>query len=225
MKPLDHYLSLKYRTSVYQDDEGDYIAEVDDLPGCVADGQTPDEAFANLEEAKRSWMESRRAAGLEIPEPRKLEKFSGKVLVRMPRFLHRRLSQQASTEGISLNQYVVSLLSQASAVPQGVASNAGWAGTGAHYAFGGNLMGGAQVWEDARFSTANVIRLLGSGALCAVGQLVAQPKDLWPRIIMGARFNEIEEGFESHLASSKLIAARPIHALLDQGVEPEAQRA
>lgn len=126
MKPLDYYLSLRYRASVYQDEDGDYIAEVDDLPGCLADGKTPQEAFANLQEAKRSWMESRREAGLEIPEPRQIEQYSGKVLVRMPRFLHRRLSGQASTEGISLNQYVVSLLSQASVAPRGIASNAAW---------------------------------------------------------------------------------------------------
>lgn len=125
MKPLEYYLSLKYRASVYRDEDGDYIVEVDDLPGCLADGKTPDEAFANLEEAKRSWMASRRAAGLEIPEPKRIEEYSGKVLVRMPKFLHRRLSEQASTEGISLNQYVVSLLSQASVAPQGVASMSG----------------------------------------------------------------------------------------------------
>lgn len=127
MKPIDHYLSLKYPTSVYQDEEGDYIVEVDDLPGCLADGRTPDEAFANLQEAKRSWMESRQAAGLQIPEPRQRDEYSGRVLVRMPKFLHRKLFEQAKAEGTSLNQYIVALLSWASAAPQGAASNVSWA--------------------------------------------------------------------------------------------------
>ena len=117
MKTLDHYLSLKYRASVYQDEDGDYIVEVEDLPGCLADGKTPSEAFENLREAKRSWMQSRRAAGLEIPEPRQIDEYSGRILVRMPRSLHRRLSEQAKAEDVSLNQYMVALLSTASAVP------------------------------------------------------------------------------------------------------------
>lgn len=115
MKTVEHYLQLNYRSSVYRDDEGDFIIEVDDLPGCVTHGRSPDEAFRNLEEAKRAWVESRLAAGLEVPEPRQIEDYSGKVLLRMPRSLHRRLAEQSAAEGVSLNQYIVSLLSYASA--------------------------------------------------------------------------------------------------------------
>jgi len=45
MKTVEYYSKLNYKTSVYRDDEGDFITEVDDLPGCVAHGATPDEAF------------------------------------------------------------------------------------------------------------------------------------------------------------------------------------
>jgi antitoxin HicB len=115
MKNLDHYLGLNYRKSVYQDEENDYIIEVPDLPGCMADGRTPDEAFENIRAAMSSWISSRIAAGLEIPEPKNTEGYSGKMLLRMASFLHRRLAEQAENEGISLNQYIVSLLSDASA--------------------------------------------------------------------------------------------------------------
>jgi predicted RNase H-like HicB family nuclease len=115
MKTIEEYLALNYRATVQQDEDGDYIVRVDDLPGCVTHGSTPDEAFKNLEEAKRAWMESRIAVGLEIPEPRDVEEYSGRVLLRMPKFLHRRLAVQARDEGTSLNQYLVSLLSDASA--------------------------------------------------------------------------------------------------------------
>ena len=118
MKSVEYYLGLNYRTSVYRDDEGDFIIKVPELPGCVADGKTPNVAFDNLKSAMRSWIESRMKAGLEIPEPRSTEDFSGRILLRMPRYLHERLSQQAEGEGISLNQYVVSLLSEASAPAQ-----------------------------------------------------------------------------------------------------------
>jgi len=135
MKSLEYYLGLNYRTSVYRDDEGDFIVKVAELPGCIADGKTPNEAFDNLKSAMRSWIESRMQAGLEVPEPRSTEEFSGRVLLRMPRYLHERLSQQAETEGVSLNQYMVSLLSEASAVtqvpqnqPTSVANAAPWQG-------------------------------------------------------------------------------------------------
>lgn len=114
MKSIEHYLSLNYRTSLYRDDEGDFVIEVPDLAGCAADGRTPNEAFENLHSAMRSWIESRIAAGLEVPEPRSADDYSGRFLVRMPKYLHERLSRQAEVEDVSLNQYVVSLLSEAS---------------------------------------------------------------------------------------------------------------
>lgn len=124
MKNLDYYLSLNYRKLVYQDEDGDYIVEVPDLPGCVSDGPTPAEAFENLRGAMSSWITSRIAAGLDVPEPKTIEDYSGRVLLRMPQFLHRRLAEQASTEGASLNQYMVSLLSDGSARVNSVVQSA-----------------------------------------------------------------------------------------------------
>jgi antitoxin HicB len=115
MNAIEDYLAKNYRVSVYRDEDADYVVEVDDLPGCVSHGSTPDETFNNLEEAKRAWMESRVALGLEIPEPRQTEDYSGRVLLRMPKGLHRRLALQSRAEGVSLNQYLVTLLSDASA--------------------------------------------------------------------------------------------------------------
>jgi antitoxin HicB len=111
MSKLNHYLALNYHKRLYQDDEGDWIVEIDDLPGLMADGKTPDEAIANSREAMRSWMESRISAGLDIPEPSIAENYSGRILLRMPKYIHRRLAIQAQQEGSSLNQYILSLLS------------------------------------------------------------------------------------------------------------------
>ena len=111
MSELDNYLALNYHRRLYQDDERDWIVEIDDLPGCVADGKTPDEAIANSREAMRLWMESRISSGLDIPEPSIAEDYSGRILLRMPKYVHRRLAIQAQQEGSSLNQYIVSLLS------------------------------------------------------------------------------------------------------------------
>jgi len=45
------------------------------------------------------------------PLPSSDNSYSGKLLVRMPKSLHRRLAETAEREGVSLNQYIVSLLS------------------------------------------------------------------------------------------------------------------
>jgi antitoxin HicB len=115
MDTVDRYLNLNYRISLFRDDEGDFIAEVPELPGCSADGASPDEAVGNLKDSMRAWMESRLKSGLDVPEPAGNESFSGRLLLRMPKYLHRRLSQQAIDDGVSLNQYVVSLLSEGAA--------------------------------------------------------------------------------------------------------------
>jgi antitoxin HicB len=111
MSRLDHYLALNYHKRLYQDDEGDWIVEIDDLPGCIADGETPDNAIENSREAMRSWMESRMSSGLDIPEPSIADDYSGRILLRMPKYIHRSLAIMAQQEGSSLNQYIVSLLS------------------------------------------------------------------------------------------------------------------
>lgn len=126
MKSIEHYLSLNYPISIHKDDEGDFIAEVQELSGCVADGATPNEAFENIREAMRSWIGSRLEAGLEVPEPRTEQEFSGKVLLRMPRSLHRRLSQRARVENSSLNQYIVSLLAERCGTTQAVYAVPAW---------------------------------------------------------------------------------------------------
>ena len=123
MPTSNEYLNKNYRMVLFRDEDSDLIAEAPDLPGCVADGRTPDEAVENLREAMRSWISSRLAAGLAVPEPSGTEEFSGRILVRMPKYLHKRLAEQAREQSSSLNQYLVSILSEGSARAQGWASN------------------------------------------------------------------------------------------------------
>ena len=53
----------------YSSEEKCYIVTVPDLPGCMADGHSPNEAYENAKIAMREWIETVRAAGREIPEP------------------------------------------------------------------------------------------------------------------------------------------------------------
>ncbi len=109
-----HHTALDYPVELSRWDESEesyWVAEIPDLPGCVADGDTPDEAVESLEEAKRLWIEARLENGHPVPEPTDTRGYSGRLLLRMPRSLHRKLAAQSRREGTSLNMYVVSLLS------------------------------------------------------------------------------------------------------------------
>lgn len=54
----------------YSQDDKCYIISVPDLPGCMADGKTPNEAFENVKNVIQEWIETAKAAGREIPEPK-----------------------------------------------------------------------------------------------------------------------------------------------------------
>jgi antitoxin HicB len=68
-KPLEHHLSLEYPALLVAEPEGGYTALHPDLKGCVAVGETPEEALADLEEARRLWLETAYEHGDEIPLP------------------------------------------------------------------------------------------------------------------------------------------------------------
>ncbi|MFH7030499.1 MAG: type II toxin-antitoxin system HicB family antitoxin [Heteroscytonema crispum UTEX LB 1556] len=108
---LENYLNLQYPVTLYPDPEGGYVAQIKDLPGCLTQGETLDETMANMNEARELWIETAYEAGDDIPVPSSDDSYSGKLLVRMPKSLHRRLAETAEREGVSLNQYIVSLLS------------------------------------------------------------------------------------------------------------------
>lgn len=112
---LEYYANLPYRVEIYPEENGQgYTAAIPDLPGCISSGDTPQEALHAVDEAKRLWLEVALQDGDPIPEPTAVtvEHFSGKFVVRVPRSLHRRLVKRAEVEGVSLNQLVVSILSE-----------------------------------------------------------------------------------------------------------------
>lgn len=117
-EPLEFYLSKAYPFVVYPAEEGGYVAEIEELPGCMTQGETLGEVARRIEDARRGWIEVAYEDGMEIPLPQTEEQYSGKFVVRLPKYLHRRLAEQAAREGISLNQYVASLLSSSAATEE-----------------------------------------------------------------------------------------------------------
>ena len=61
----------KYEIIIYWSDEDEaFIAEVPELPGCMADGKTYKEALSNAEVIIEEWIETAKELGRPIPQPK-----------------------------------------------------------------------------------------------------------------------------------------------------------
>ena len=64
-------MSVKYELVVYWSDEDQsFIVEVPELPGCMADGETYQQAVVNAERVIMEWVETARELGRKVPAPR-----------------------------------------------------------------------------------------------------------------------------------------------------------
>jgi predicted RNase H-like HicB family nuclease len=97
----------------YSEEDRAFIVSVPELPGCLADGETPEKAVRNAQEVIDLWLEDAAGAGERPPPPDSDRSYSGRILLRLPRWLHRSLERNAEAEGTSLNQHLVSLLAWA----------------------------------------------------------------------------------------------------------------
>jgi len=61
----------RYEIIIFWSEEDDaYVAEVPELPGCMADGRTYQEALGNAELVIQEWLETAAEIGRSIPEPK-----------------------------------------------------------------------------------------------------------------------------------------------------------
>lgn len=61
----------RYEIIIYWSDEDDaFVAEVPELPGCMAHGATQEEALGNAKQAAQLWIDTAREFGDPVPEPR-----------------------------------------------------------------------------------------------------------------------------------------------------------
>ena len=113
---IDYYMSLPYAVKVVPR-EGGYFARVEDLPECTAWGEDLEGLWEAVRQAKLRWIEEALHLDRRIPEPgeseESLKEYSGRILLRMPRSLHRDLADKAHLEGVSLNQFIVITLARA----------------------------------------------------------------------------------------------------------------
>ncbi len=113
-KLANQYRVILYPIKGLEGEKVEWGAEVPELPGCVGGGETEEEALAMVRDAIKAWIELAIEREKKIPAPKEYEKtdFSGKFTLRLPKSLHKILSFRAEEEGLSLNQYLLFLLTK-----------------------------------------------------------------------------------------------------------------
>jgi predicted RNase H-like HicB family nuclease len=97
-----------------EDDGGGYMITFPDLPGCMSDGETLEEAINNGRDAFNSWVSAQVDMKRQIPAPTHYDEEGKpvKFVQRLPRSLHASLQARARVEGVSLNTLVLTLIAE-----------------------------------------------------------------------------------------------------------------
>lgn len=114
-RDLEEIMKRKYKIEIEpfsEEDGGGYEARIPQLgrEAFRGYGETIEEALAHLEVVKRDLFERFLRDRIHIPEPEPAEKYSGRILLRIPYYLHKELAQLAKKEDISLNQLLNHLI-------------------------------------------------------------------------------------------------------------------
>ena len=109
---IEAALKKAYARIVMPDEDGSYRGEVLEFSGCIAVGDTPSETLENLEDAAKEWLRSAMTLNQNIPNPVDAAGFSGKLVLRIPKSLHRKSVRYAERDGVSLNQFITTALAE-----------------------------------------------------------------------------------------------------------------
>jgi len=102
-----HAISIKW-----SDEDQGFIATIPRIQALSAFGATQEEALSELNVAAEAYFESLKRAGRQLRAEEKIIPYSGQIRLRMPKSLHAALSGGAENEGVSLNTYIITLLSE-----------------------------------------------------------------------------------------------------------------
>ncbi len=118
-RTVEEYMALPYAIEMTPDDGG-YFVKIKELEGCMSVGESKVDALAMIEDAMREWLTAAIEEGIDIPLPEALQedRYSGKFALRLPKSQHRQLAEAAERNGISLNQYIVTLLAERNALAE-----------------------------------------------------------------------------------------------------------
>ena len=104
---IENILNKPYSRNFILNEDSTYSVEILEFSGCYSQGDNLEEAMNNLNDAARDWIEASLDLGQDIPEPNMNKGYSGRIVLRMPKGIHRKAASMAETEGVSLNHYLV----------------------------------------------------------------------------------------------------------------------
>ncbi len=108
---------FKYSINLEWSNEDEcYISTIKEFPGLSAFGETPEEAVKEAKVAAKGFIEVLKEDGKKMPEPIIKKHFSGQTRLRLPKSLHQDLACEANKEEVSLNTYIITLLSERNSV-------------------------------------------------------------------------------------------------------------
>lgn len=104
----------KYKMNIYPVETSDgleWIARVPEINNCGGSGKTIEDAIRDVQENLEFELQLLKEEGKPIPQPKNNE-YSGKLLLRLPKSLHEKIADRAEEEGVSINQFIISCLSE-----------------------------------------------------------------------------------------------------------------
>lgn len=112
-KEVKRLASLAWTTELKRYEDGTVFAKVVELPGCMTEADSEEEAVRSLREALELWLESELEHGRTIPKP-EARRYSGTFTVRTSPWLHRLAADAARRQNVSLNEFVNEVVALAS---------------------------------------------------------------------------------------------------------------
>lgn len=107
---FDDYEFLIRRLST--EDGGGFLITFPDLPGCMSDGESPDQALKNGRDAFDAWISTCIAEDRAIPAPGSHRNESVRFVQRLPRYMHSSLVTAAEAQGVSVNALVMTFVAE-----------------------------------------------------------------------------------------------------------------
>ena len=108
---------MDYAMRVYpmhlENGKTEWCVEYPDLKGCVGGGDTIEEAIADAQATKAVYLSYLKEEGIELPVPKEEGNLpSGKIALRVPKTTHKQLLENAQMDGVSLNTYINTAISE-----------------------------------------------------------------------------------------------------------------
>lgn len=105
--------AMKVYPMHFENGKTEWCVEYPDLKGCVGGGDTIEEAIADAEATKAVYLSYLEEEGIELPVPKEEGSLpSGKIALRVPKTTHKQLLENAQMDGVSLNTYINTAISE-----------------------------------------------------------------------------------------------------------------